>query len=145
MPIRAAVDEDVPFLREMTALALAASPTFLARIGAAEIAAHEDAYWSTWRDPAFISFDGATLLGAITLKPDGDRWRIGMGVVAHARGRGVGRALIARAVEHARETGTRALCLLVDPSNTSARALYDRTGFIVSGERAGVIEMELVL
>lgn len=52
-----------------------------------------------------------------------------MGVVPAARRRGVGRALLARAVWQARSAGCTDLTIVVDDRNAPARALYDRAGF----------------
>lgn len=52
-----------------------------------------------------------------------------MGVVPAARRRGLGRALLARAVSHARAAGCTELTIVVDDRNAPARALYDRAGF----------------
>jgi len=58
---------------------------------------------------------------------------LGMAVVADARGRGVGTALLARFLERARALGWRAVSLSVEDGNDRARALYDRHGFRVVG------------
>jgi ribosomal protein S18 acetylase RimI-like enzyme len=47
-----------------------------------------------------------------------------------ARGRGVGRALLDAAEQHAREAGLRYVSLMVTDDNAPARALYDRAGFL---------------
>ena len=57
---------------------------------------------------------------------------LGIGVVGEARGRGVGRALLAALRELAREQGYRALSLSVDRQNP-ARRLYERAGFRDAG------------
>lgn len=46
-----------------------------------------------------------------------------------ARGRGVGRALLERAREHARSTGARRVDLQTARTNTSAQALYESFGY----------------
>jgi ribosomal protein S18 acetylase RimI-like enzyme len=51
-----------------------------------------------------------------------------------ARGRGVGRALLDAAEQHAREAGLRYVSLMVTDDNAPARALYDGPGFSPSGE-----------
>ena len=59
-------------------------------------------------------------------------------VSPHARRRGVGRALLARAVSAARDGPPRAqACTLhVDEANGAARALYASAGFVATGRRA---------
>ena len=50
-------------------------------------------------------------------------------VVPEARGRGVGRALLERARDHARSTGARRVDLQTARTNTSAQALYESFGY----------------
>jgi ribosomal protein S18 acetylase RimI-like enzyme len=52
-----------------------------------------------------------------------------LAVLPQHRGRGVGRALLTAAEEHARERGCCKLTLEVQDDNTRARALYRRFGF----------------
>lgn len=52
-----------------------------------------------------------------------------LGVVPEARGRSVGRALLAHAVGRAAEAGHRAVALTCDERNAPALRLYDRAGF----------------
>jgi ribosomal protein S18 acetylase RimI-like enzyme len=54
------------------------------------------------------------------------------------RGRGVGRQLVLRAIESARQLGSSSLMLGVSPANTQARQLYERLGM-----HATMIEMHL--
>lgn len=51
-------------------------------------------------------------------------------VEPHARGRGVGRALLAAAEAHAREMGRAYMSLMVTEDNAPARRLYERAGFL---------------
>jgi GNAT superfamily N-acetyltransferase len=60
-------------------------------------------------------------------------------VAEPARGRGVGRALIAASAEVARERGAAALEWATAPSNIAAQRLYDSTG----AERSEWVEYEL--
>ena len=60
---------------------------------------------------------------------------LGLMVAAGYRRRGIGRALLERAVEWARETGVRKLELHVFPHNTAAIALYESCGFVQEGYR----------
>jgi ribosomal protein S18 acetylase RimI-like enzyme len=50
-------------------------------------------------------------------------------VVPAERGRGLGRALLNRVIEHARERGAGYIDLNADEPDTPARALYDSAGF----------------
>ena len=58
---------------------------------------------------------------------------IGMMVAADWRGRGVGTALVAAAVEWARAHGLHKLALSVFPHNDAAIALYRKFGFVAEG------------
>ena len=60
---------------------------------------------------------------------------LGMLVAAAWRGRGVGSALLAEAVERARAAGAHKIALQVWPHNAAAIALYERFGF----EREGYL------
>jgi RimJ/RimL family protein N-acetyltransferase len=60
---------------------------------------------------------------------------IGMMVAADWRGRGVGTALVAAAIEWARARGLHKLTLSVFPHNEAAIALYRKFGFVEEGRR----------
>jgi ribosomal protein S18 acetylase RimI-like enzyme len=60
---------------------------------------------------------------------------LGMAVACEWRGRGVGSALLAAAIEWAREHGLHKLCLSVFVHNTAAIALYRKLGFVEEGRR----------
>lgn len=59
-----------------------------------------------------------------------------------ARGAGLGRALVARAVERARERGCRRLELDVADDNAAALALYQAAGFVDRGDRFLRLQLE---
>ena len=58
---------------------------------------------------------------------------LGMFVAAGWRGRGVGTALVAAAVEQARRWGSHKVALQLWPHNHAARALYLKFGFVDEG------------
>ena len=60
---------------------------------------------------------------------------IGMMVAADWRGRGVGTALVAAAIERARARDLHKLTLSVFPHNEAAIALYRKFGFVEEGRR----------
>jgi RimJ/RimL family protein N-acetyltransferase len=62
---------------------------------------------------------------------------LGLMVAAAYRRRGIGRALLERAAEWARESGVRKLELHVFPWNVPALALYESFGFVREGVRRG--------
>lgn len=56
-------------------------------------------------------------------------------VTASHRGKGVGRAIVARMLGSARENGIEAITLEVNENNAPAIALYESVGFVYSGTR----------
>ncbi|MDQ4071390.1 MAG: GNAT family N-acetyltransferase [Actinomycetota bacterium] len=60
---------------------------------------------------------------------------LGMAILAEARGRGGGRALLDAILEHARSAGAHKVELEVWPDNARAIALYASAGFEVEGLR----------
>jgi len=62
---------------------------------------------------------------------------IGMMVHPRWRGRGVGSALMDKALEWAREMGVEKMALSVYPDNEPARALYRKFGFVEEGRLSG--------
>jgi GNAT superfamily N-acetyltransferase len=79
-------------------------------------------------------FDGDELVGVGFVCPDGGpgEWRVrGMATTREQRGRGVGSAILAALVDHARAQGaTRVWC----NARTPALSLYARAGFQVESE-----------
>jgi len=74
-------------------------------------------------------------IGSLTLVvfriPSGTRARIEDLVVQEtARGRGVGRALVQKAIEMAKALGAEAVDLTTHPSREAANALYKKLGFV---------------
>lgn len=147
--------EDVPFVRAMIWEAILASPAQLAHYGLETMQQLEEQYWTNWAasespDPSFVAFDASgRKLGAITVKPNDTNmpvqgWRIGIGVDASARGRGVGKLLMEHAIAFAWEQNAQYVILYVDPANTPAIKLYYRVGFVETGEKDGLIEMRIL-
>jgi RimJ/RimL family protein N-acetyltransferase len=60
---------------------------------------------------------------------------LGMLVYCGWRGRGVGSALVAAAIDWARKHGLHKLCLEVFAQNAAAIALYRKSGFVEEGRR----------
>jgi RimJ/RimL family protein N-acetyltransferase len=60
---------------------------------------------------------------------------LGMGVAAAWRGRGVGERLMVATIDAARAAGFEKIELSVFATNTRARALYDKVGFVLEGTR----------
>jgi ribosomal protein S18 acetylase RimI-like enzyme len=108
-------------------------------------------------DATIVATVGADVIGGIWI--DGrssDSGEIGMLVARDRRGRGVGTALVAAAIEGGRERGLHKLSLGVFPHNDAAIALYRKPGFEVeglrrrhirraSGELWDLVEMDLLV
>jgi L-amino acid N-acyltransferase YncA len=100
------------------------------------------------RFPVLIAEDGASVLGWASLGPYRDRQcYAGVGefsvyIHRNARGRGVGRVLLARLIEAARERGYWKLLSRIFPSNTASLALCRALGFREVGtyEKHGRLE-----
>lgn len=60
---------------------------------------------------------------------------VSMYVRPRARGRGVGEALVATVIGWARQRNAASVHLWVTETNSHARALYERCGFMLTGER----------
>ncbi len=87
-------------------------------------------------DGTLVAAAGTEIVGSLYV----DRSRFGFGDIAMAvarewRGRGVGSALLAAAIEWARERGVHKLSLGVFVHNAAAIALYRKFGFVEEGRR----------
>jgi RimJ/RimL family protein N-acetyltransferase len=84
----------------------------------------------------FVAVAGGELVGSLHL--DVSRFgfgEIGMAVARGWRGKGVGSALLAAAIDWSREHGLHKLSLSVFPHNAAALALYRKFGFVEEGRR----------
>lgn len=96
-----------------------------------------EAWAANWRlEGTFVAVAAGEILGSLSVEVS----RFGFGNLAMAvarqwRGRGVGSALLAAAIEWAREQGLHKLTLIVFPHNAAAIALYRKFGFIEEGRR----------
>lgn len=93
-------------------------------------------YRNSWRDvldgrgAAFVAIEKAEIAGFIAVHPHAEYGHVlGMLVDERWRGRGIGRALLDRALEWARDRHLPDISLLVFPHNERALALYRRAGF----------------
>ncbi len=108
-------------------------------------------------DATVVAVAEGVIVGEVRVDPS---WmgfgEIGMMVAADWRGRGVGTALVAAAVQWARARGLHKLALSVFPHNDVAIALYRKFGFVeegrlvqhvrrADGELWDLIEMGLLL
>jgi RimJ/RimL family protein N-acetyltransferase len=87
-------------------------------------------------DRTLVAVAAGEIVGALSIDdtPFGFG-ELGMFVAADSRGRGVGTALVAAAIESARARGLHKLALSVFPHNEAAIALYRKFGFIEEGRR----------
>ena len=83
-----------------------------------------------------VAVAGAEIIGSLVLEPSRHGFgEIGMAVAREWRGRGVGSALLAAAIEWARDRGLHKLSLGVFAHNTAAIELYRKFGFVEEGRR----------
>jgi RimJ/RimL family protein N-acetyltransferase len=128
--VRSAVYDD----RRSLALLLAAVAEERDGI-AAEPPIDVDQLAAGWRiEGTLVALSQGALVGEIRVDPSwmgfGD---IGMMVAAQWRGRGVGSALLAAAIDWARARGLHKLALSVFPHNHAARSLYRKFDFVEEG------------
>jgi putative acetyltransferase len=87
-------------------------------------------------DGTLVAVAEAEIIGSLHLERSQHGFgEIGMAVAREWRGRGVGSALLAAAIERAREGGLHKLSLGVFAHNAAAIALYRKFGFIEEGRR----------
>lgn len=89
----------------------------------------------------FVAEAEGAVIGEISVRPVSERRALahvatlGMSVKRPWRRRGVGRALLARAIEFTERAGIRRLELQVYARNTAAIRLYEAFGFVLEGRR----------
>ncbi len=95
---------------------------------------------SSWtdREATLVAIAGDRVVGSLGIQRDEHPVTrhvatLGMHVAREWRGRGVGAALMRRAIEWAASVGVEKLELTVYPGNDAARALYGRFGFEEEG------------
>jgi len=83
-----------------------------------------------------VAVAGAEIVGFLHVEPTRHGFgEVGMAIAREWRGCGVGSALLAAAIEWARERGLHKLSLGVFPHNAGAIALYRKFGFVEEGRR----------
>lgn len=83
-----------------------------------------------------VALSAREIVGELRVEPSGFGFgELGMMVAAEWRGRGVGTALVAAAIDWARAQGLHKLTLSVFPHNEAAIALYRKFGFVEEGRR----------
>ena len=87
-------------------------------------------------DGTLVAVAGAAIVGSLHVEQSRFGFgELGMAVAREWRGRGVGSALLAAAIEWARERDLHKLSLSVFPHNAAAIALYRKFGFVEEGRR----------
>jgi RimJ/RimL family protein N-acetyltransferase len=82
----------------------------------------------------FVAEEDGRIVGELGIEKQGyGVAEFGMMVVTDVRGRGVGSALLAAAIDWARQAGAHKVALQVWPHNESAIALYQKFGFEQEG------------
>jgi RimJ/RimL family protein N-acetyltransferase len=104
---------------------------------AAEPPIDVDARASSWQlDGTLVAVAAGELVGELRVEESPFGFgELGMMVDAGWRGRGVGAALVAAAIDRARARGLHKLTLSVWPHNDAAIALYRKFGFVEEGRR----------
>lgn len=143
MDVRRATRDDWRECRALRLRALADSPGAFASTLERE-SAFPDRVWRRRLITGFqlLAFEGESIVGTATGIPDRRERRarevVAMWVDPDARGRGVGSALIEGLAAWARAASASALTLWVADQNHTARLLYERHGFSLTGERATI-------
>ncbi|MDP9283631.1 MAG: GNAT family N-acetyltransferase [Actinomycetota bacterium] len=87
-------------------------------------------------DGTLVAVAGTEIVGSMHIERSRHGFgEIGMAVAREWRGHGVGSALLAAAIEWAREHGLHKLSLSVFAHNAAAIALYRKFGFVEEGRR----------
>ena len=87
-------------------------------------------------DGTLVAVVGGEIVGSLHVERSRFGFgELGMSVAREWRGRGVGSALLAAAIEWAREQDMHKLSLSVFPHNAAAIALYRKFGFVEEGRR----------
>ena len=80
--------------------------------------------------------DGCGIVGwAFLSRLDTDRAHLGIGLADHCTGQGLGRVLMQAVCDEARRLGKQAIDLIVVQENVRAAKLYERFGFVRTGEK----------
>ena len=140
--VRETVLDDWQALRDIRLEALREAPAAFGSTYEREVVRGE----THWRDriarggtflafvPALSASEPAGLIGGYQEDPVTVEL-VSMYVRPRARGRGVGEALVATVINWAGQRGASSVHLWVTDTNSHARALYQRCGFTLTGER----------
>jgi len=115
-----------------------------------EISPEGHAAWlaRTLRDPnrrLWIAMEGAVKAGTTSAVRDASgAVEISVTVAPAARGRGLGAAMVAAAVEGSRQVWPEAVIRAeIKPDNRASRAIFEACGFVAVREREGLLDYEI--
>ena len=100
------------------------------------------------RHPQWVAVDGEEVVGWCDIVPAnpfpgfGHSGRLGMGVRASHRGRGIGRQLLASGLASVSAAGFRRVELEVFSSNSAAVSLYRKAGFVTEGIKRSARDLD---
>jgi GNAT superfamily N-acetyltransferase len=144
--LRPAEPTDEPFIRQLFKTTRAESfaaiplpPVLLDAVLEQQFRAQSAGYATQFPDAASLVIARRDEpIGRLILRRDAHCWHIiDILLLQSERGRGVGTAIINAVAHAAREQGARELTLAVLVSNTGARRLYARLGFVETSASAG--------
>ena len=93
----------------------------------------------------FVAEEGSEIAGFCELRIGRAALLRGIAVKAGVRGKGIGTALVKRAVLEARKFGVGKLWARVETANVAAVRFYENLGFAVKGETVGKTGMRMYL
>jgi ribosomal protein S18 acetylase RimI-like enzyme len=132
--------DDALVLREIRLRALAETPENFGSLVAVESAKSDDD-WRAWLAGSawFAAFDGDTAVALVCGLPGAAEWLIfSMWVAPQLRGHGLAARLVDAVRAAAGEAGAQAIALHVFEGNDRARRVYERLGFVLTGESEDV-------
>ena len=139
--VRRGVPKDWRASKQLRLRALADSPSAFSSTLERELT-YDDDVWRTRLESAATFFavdDDGAFVGSVTGIDDrheaGGREVVAMWVAPEWRARGVGGALMDSVLEWARTEGAASIALWVADGNDRARRLYERCGFVGTGQR----------
>ncbi len=88
--------------------------------------------------PLYYALENKVVVGWVDISPFTNprfahRGTLGMGLAKVARGKGLGKQLLEKALDHAKTIGIEKVELTVYPNNLAAKRLYENCGFKESG------------